>query len=94
VSGRDTVELGYVAIKKTYCGKRLGEHLIEALLEDVKFPREQRNLRDFHLRGLGKVAIEFTMAAIAYNLIRARQQPRWHGRCPDKPCLLRQLSRK
>jgi IS5 family transposase len=32
--------------------------------------KQQRGLRQFRLRGLGKVGIEFTLAAIAYNLTR------------------------
>jgi hypothetical protein len=32
--------------------------------------KEQRNLRSFRLRGLAKVALEFTLAALAYNLTR------------------------
>jgi transposase len=35
--------------------------------------KEQRNLRGFRMRGLGKVAIEFTLAATAYNLTRLHQ---------------------
>lgn len=32
--------------------------------------KEQRNLRSFRLRGLAKVGIEFTLAAMAYNITR------------------------
>lgn len=34
--------------------------------------KEQRGMRRFRLRGLEKVAVEFTLAAIAYNLTRLR----------------------
>jgi transposase len=36
--------------------------------------KEQRNLRAFRLRGLAKVAIEFTLAVTAYNLTRLHQR--------------------
>jgi len=32
--------------------------------------KQQRGLRQFRLRGLQRVGIEFTLAAIAYNLTR------------------------
>jgi IS5 family transposase len=32
--------------------------------------KEQRGMRQFRLRGLGKVAVEFTLAAVALNLTR------------------------
>jgi len=32
--------------------------------------KQQRNLREFRLRSLDKVAIEFALAATAYNLTR------------------------
>jgi transposase len=33
--------------------------------------KQQRNLREFRLRSLDKVTIEFALAATAYNLTRA-----------------------
>jgi hypothetical protein len=36
--------------------------------------KEQRNLRTFRMGGLRKVAIEFTLAPTAYNLIRLHQR--------------------
>jgi transposase len=32
--------------------------------------KQQRGLRQFRLRGLQRVAVEFTLATIAYNLTR------------------------
>lgn len=37
--------------------------------------KEQRNLRSFRTRSLPKVATEFALAAIAYNLTRLHQRP-------------------
>ena len=48
-------------------GKRKG--LVEPVLGTLK---EQRGMKRFRLRGLDKVNIEFTMAAIAFNLTRLR----------------------
>jgi transposase len=46
-------------------GKRKG--LVEPVLGTLK---EQRGMKRFRLRGLAKVSIEFTLAAISYNLTR------------------------
>jgi transposase len=46
-------------------GKRKG--LVEPVLGTLK---EQRGMNRFRLRGLAKVSIEFTLAAISYNLTR------------------------
>ena len=43
--------------------------LVEPVLGTLK---EQRGMKRFRLRGLGKVGIEFTLAAISYNLTRLR----------------------
>jgi len=48
-------------------GRRKG--LVEPVLGTLK---EQRGMKRFRLRGLDKVNIEFTMAAIAFNLTRLR----------------------
>lgn len=43
----------------------------KALVEPVfGVLKEQRNLRSFRMRGLAKVGIEFTLAALAYNITR------------------------
>ena len=36
--------------------------------------KEQRGMRRFRYRGLAKLAIEFTLAALAYNLTRMWRQ--------------------
>ena len=38
--------------------------------------KQQRGMRQFRTRGLAKVGIEFTLAALAYNLTRLHAQPR------------------
>jgi transposase len=48
-------------------GRRKG--IVEPVLGTLK---EQRGMKRFRLRGLDKVNIEFTMAAIAFNLTRLR----------------------
>ena len=51
-----------------------GRHLYrkrKAIVEPVfGVLKQQRNLREFRLRSLDKVAIEFALAATAYNLTR------------------------
>jgi hypothetical protein len=39
--------------------------IVEPVIEVLK---EQRGLRQFHRRGMGKVAVELALAATAYNL--------------------------
>jgi IS5 family transposase len=50
---------------------RRPKHIVEAVLGVLK---EQRGMRRFRYRGLAKVAIEFTLAAMAYNLTRMWRQ--------------------
>ena len=47
------------------------KHIVEPVLGVLK---EQRGMRRFRYRGLAKVAIEFTLAALAYNLTRMWRQ--------------------
>lgn len=54
-------------------GKRIYQQR-KAIVEPVfGVLKEQRGMRRFRLRGLGKVAVEFTLAATAYNLSRMYQ---------------------
>jgi transposase/IS5 family transposase len=50
---------------------RRRKHIVEPVLGVLK---EQRGMRRFRYRGLAKVAIEFTLAAMAYNLTRMWRQ--------------------
>lgn len=50
---------------------RRRKHIVEPVLGVLK---EQRGMRRFRYRGLAKVAIEFTLAALAYNLTRMWRQ--------------------
>src|ERR1700730_994210 len=47
------------------------KHIVEPVLGVLK---EQRGMRRFRYRGLAKVAMEFTLAALAYNLTRMWRQ--------------------
>ena len=48
------------------------KHIVEPVLGVLK---EQRGMRRFRYRGLAKVAVEFTLAALAYNLTRMWSRP-------------------
>ena len=48
--------------------------IVEPVIEVLK---EQRGMRQFRRRGLGKVAVEFALAATAFNLTRLwRNKPK------------------
>src|ERR1700676_32307 len=50
---------------------RRRKHIVEPVLGVLK---EQRGMRRFRYRGIAKVAIEFTLATLAYNLTRMWRQ--------------------
>ena len=53
------------------------KEIVEPVLGVLK---EQRGMRRFRLRGLAKVAVEFTLAATALNLTRLwRGRPQWRA---------------
>ena len=54
--------------RKVY-GRR--KAVVEPVLGVLK---QQRGMRQFQTRGLAKVAIEFTLAALAYNLTRVHHR--------------------